>query len=188
MNLSRREAAWLVVRAAALTSGAAFFEEWLAAQPAHSHPTPPPAPDRWTNYRPQFFSPAEMHILDAFTSILIPTDDTPGAREAHVVPFIDFVVYSAAEFAPEEQTQWRSALAWLTSQNFAQLNPHQQTALIEEISQPANANFPTFHLIKEMTLHAFYTSRVGLIDVLEYQGNMYLTEFPACTHPEHRQV
>jgi hypothetical protein len=39
-----------------------------------------------------------------------------------------------------------------------------------------------------MTVRAFYTSRVGLIDVLEYQGIAYLTEFPACTHPEHLNV
>jgi hypothetical protein len=30
-----------------------------------------------------------------------------------------------------------------------------------------------------MTVRAFYTSRIGLIDVLEYQGLAYLSEFPA---------
>jgi len=39
-----------------------------------------------------------------------------------------------------------------------------------------------------MTVRAFYTSRVGLIDVLEYKGNTYLTEFPGCAHPEHHKV
>jgi hypothetical protein len=46
----------------------------------------------------------------------------------------------------------------------------------------------TYKLIKDMTVHAFYTSRVGLVDVLEYKGLAYLSEFPACTHPEHQRV
>jgi hypothetical protein len=29
---------------------------------------------------------------------------------------------------------------------------------------------------------------VGLIDVLEYKGLAYLSEFPACTHREHQRV
>jgi len=37
-----------------------------------------------------------------------------------------------------------------------------------------------------MTVEGFYTSEVGLIDVLEFQGNTYLSEFPGCTHPEHQ--
>jgi hypothetical protein len=43
-------------------------------------------------------------------------------------------------------------------------------------------------LIKDMTVRAFYTSRVGLIDVLEYKGNAYLTQFPGCTHSEHQKA
>jgi hypothetical protein len=45
-----------------------------------------------------------------------------------------------------------------------------------------------YRLIKEMAVHAFYTSRVGLVDVLEYKGLAYLTEFPGCNHPEHHTV
>ena len=39
-----------------------------------------------------------------------------------------------------------------------------------------------------MTVRAYYTSRVGLVESLQYQGIAYLTEYPACTHPEHRKV
>jgi hypothetical protein len=39
-----------------------------------------------------------------------------------------------------------------------------------------------------MTVFAFYTSKAGLVDNLEYKGNAYLTDFPGCTHPEHRRV
>jgi len=36
-----------------------------------------------------FFSDDEAALLDALTSVIIPSDDTPGAREAGVVHFID---------------------------------------------------------------------------------------------------
>jgi hypothetical protein len=172
--MTRRDLGSIVARAALAAGGQEFFGAWLEAAPGHSHA--PPEPDRWTNYNPKFFALEEFRILDAFTAILIPTDETPGAREAHIAPFIDFVVNSAAEYAPEMQTEWRQAMSWLRAQNFAN---------IEQIDRD---NSPSYRLIKEMTVRAFYTSRAGLIDDLEYKGNAYLTEFPACTHPEHKKV
>jgi hypothetical protein len=74
------------------------------------------------------------------------------------------------------------------------LPPHQQLSLVQRISEPEHYaskqqdGFPVYRLIKEMTVHAFYTSRVGLVDVLEYKGLAYLTEFPGCNHPEHHTV
>ena len=133
-------------------------------------------------------------MLDQFTSVLIPTDDTPGAREANVAPFIDFVVNAAAEYAPEMQTQWRSAMGFLRKANFSQLTNEQQVKLITQMAEPElgkakkGDGFEAYQLIKDMSLHAFYTSRVGLVDVLEYKGNAYLTEFPGCNHPEHHKV
>ena len=106
--MTRRDAAWLIARASAVAGGATFFADWVNAQ----HAAPPEA-DRWKSYRPAFFTAGQYQILDAFTSILIPADETPGARDAQVAPFIDFVVNAAAEFAPETQAEWRHAMGWL---------------------------------------------------------------------------
>jgi hypothetical protein len=200
-NMTRREAGWMVLRAAAVTGGAEFFNSWLKAQSAspnsyahESHTSAPPEPDRWSSYEPKFFSKDEIRALDEFTAILIPTDETPGAREAHVAQFIDFVVNAAAEYAPEMQDQWREAMHWLSAHQFGALSAKQQQSLVHAMSGPErdrsrhHDGFPTYRLIKEMAVHAFYTSRVGLVDVLEYRGNAYLTQFPGCTHPEHRRV
>jgi hypothetical protein len=161
----------------------------------HAHTShAPPEPDRWTSYTPKFFSAEDFRNLDAFTAILIPTDETPGAREAHVTAFIDFVVNAAAEYAPEMQNDWRNAMDGLRAHHFAELSAGQQLSLVQRMSDaeqnPSNERegFPAYRLIKEMTVHAFYTSRVGLIDVLEYKGLAYLTEFPGCNHPEHHTV
>lgn len=199
--MTRRDATWMITQAAAVTGGTDFFSNWLqagqAAAEAHHHGEnqfAPPEPDRWSHYQPKFFSPEEFQMLDAFTAILIPTDETPGAREAHAAPFIDFVVNAAAEYAPEMQTEWRGAMAWLSGRRFAQLPPPEQHALVERMaaaeSGPSKPDdgFKVYRLIKQMTVSAYYTSRAGLIDNLEYKGNAYLTEFPGCTHPEHHKV
>src|SRR6201986_213292 len=85
--------------------------------PGHAaHSSAPPDPHNWASYSPKFFSGEEFRVLDTFSAILIPSDGTPGAREAYVAPFVDFVVNAAAEYAPEMQAQWRKAIAWLTAQ------------------------------------------------------------------------
>jgi hypothetical protein len=178
----------MIVRAAGAAGGAAFFTSWLSAAENMANHTIPPDPHDWNSYRPSFFSPEQFHILETFSAILIPTDETPGAREAHVAPFIDFVVNAAAEYAPAMQTQWRKALDQLDSKNFGRLTAGQQADLVSRMAASDDEVHDTYQLIKEMTVHAFYTSRVGLIDVLEYKGLAYLTAFPGCDHPEHYQV
>jgi hypothetical protein len=193
-SMTRRNANWLIARAAATAGAVSFLAPWLAAQQIHRHSPAPADPHDWEAYRPKFFLVEEYAWLETFTAILIPTDETPGALEAHVASFIDFVVNAAAEFAPEVQTEWRAAMQWLRLVDFGQLSNQQQLALITAAAEPEldhtaqHPGFATYKLIKEMTVRAFYTSRVGLVDVLEYQGIAYLTEFPACTHPEHRSV
>jgi hypothetical protein len=38
-----------------------------------------------------------------------------------------------------------------------------------------------FRLVKNLTADGYYTSRIGLLDELGYQGNRALARFPACT-------
>lgn len=188
--MTRRDAAWLFASTLGLAGTQEFLAGWLRAA---ENPAPPD-PEHWTNYSPQFFSPEQFHALELFMEILIPKDDTPGAREAHTAAFADFFVNAAAEYAPEVQQHWRDAMRYLESQQFAGLSTDAQAAFMEQISAPerdASAKhdgFDVYRLIKDMTVHAFYTSRIGLIDVLEYKGNAYLTEFPGCTHAEHQHV
>ncbi len=54
-----------------------------------------------------FFTTEEAADVVAFGAQIIPTDDSPGATEAHAVYFID---HALIEFAPEDQTRVRAAI------------------------------------------------------------------------------
>src|SRR5215472_13309686 len=55
----------------------------------------------------EFLSPEDAKEIDAITSRIIPSDDTPGAREAGVVYFID---RGLATFATDDQKTYREGL------------------------------------------------------------------------------
>ena len=190
---SRRDLLDLVARAAALPAGVEFFTAWLAAQPSHQHNEAPPEPPLLKDYRPQFFEPDDFAALEAYCAILIPTDDTPGAREARCAHFIDFLLHSS-DSAPEVQRQWRSAMASLKEAGFHAGDAARREAMVEAMSKPERDRgathplYAAYRLIKQQNTFAFYTSRAGMIEALDYRGNSYNLTFPACDHPEHHRI
>src|SRR5262249_43369949 len=116
MLLSRRELLDLAVRASALPGAAEFFSAWLHAatdsqEGAAPHMFAPPEPPLLRDYQPKFFAAEDFAALQAFTEILIPTDDTPGAREAHCAHYIDFVLQAATDVTPGLKQEWHDALS-----------------------------------------------------------------------------
>jgi gluconate 2-dehydrogenase gamma chain len=193
---SRRDFVDLALRAAALPGAAEFFSTWARAADQHQHissPAAPPEPPLLRDYRPKFFGAEDFAALQAFTEILIPTDDTPGAREAHCAHYIDFVL-QASDSAPNLQKQWHDAMAALKNAGFHSAGAKDREALVEAISKPerdraaSHPAFAAYRLIKQQNTFAFYTSHAGMIETLDYKGNSYNTEFPACNHPEHHAV
>ena len=43
-----------------------------------------------------------------------------------------------------------------------------------------------FRDIRRRTVFAYYTSRIGIHDEIQYKGKTPLPEWVGCTHPEHR--
>ena len=193
MQFTRRDLVELVFRAAALPGGAEFLTAWLGAQPAHQHSAAPPEPPLLKDYRPQFFDTNDFAALESFCEILIPTDDAPGAREARCAHFIDFLLHSA-DLLPDMQRQWREAMAALKLAGFHGADTAGRAALVEAMSKPerdrsvTHPAYSAYRLIKQQNTFAFYTSRAGMIEALDYRGNTYNLEFPACTHPEHHRI
>lgn len=186
----------LAACAAALPGSSDFFRAWFAAAPGApgAQLAAPPEPPLLRDYEPRFFGREDFDALQAFTEILIPADDTPGAREARCAHFIDFVLQASTGIAPDTQEAWRRALAALRDAGFHAADAGRRAALVAEMARPERergAQHPAYfayRLIKQENTFAFYTSRAGMIEALDYRGNTYNASFPACEHEEHRRV
>jgi hypothetical protein len=191
MAHTRRELIELAARASALPGAAEFFAAWLEAADSHNHSSAPLEPPLLRNYRPRFFNGEDFAALQAFTEILIPTDETPGAREAHCAHYVDFVLMASDARA---RKQWRDAMAALRAAGFHAADAKGRAALVEAMSRPerdraaSHPAYAAYRLIKRQNTFAFYTSRAGMIECLDYRGNSYNRTFPACEHPEHRTI
>ena len=154
-----------------------------------------PAQAAATPYQPKFFTREEMAMLERLTEILIPADDhSPGAAEALVNRFIDVMVDDAG--APA-QSIWRNGLEAVNKEaqarfqsDFQGCNAAQQDQIVATMA--ANELTPStelerfFRPLKRMTIDGYYTSKIGIHQELEYQGNTAVAEFAGCTHPEHQ--
>ncbi len=186
----------LLTAASSLPAFSSFLTEWLQAAPTHNHGgnTAPPEPSYWRDYQPKFFSKEDFEALQAITEILIPTDETPGAREAHCAHFIDFLLNASREDTPQTGKQWLAAMAQLKEVGFHAADAQRKSSIVQQIAAPERdrsvkqPGFRAYLLIKHETAFAFYTSRAGMIEALDYRGNTYNAVFPGCQHPEHHAL
>ena len=196
MSFERREFLRLVACALALPGGPDFLRTWIEAAQAVQHPAgwQPAEPPLLGDYQPKFFDAEDFEALQAFTEILIPTDDTPGAREARCAHFIDFVLQASTGHAQETQSAWRHAMRALKDAGFHSADATRRLALVDAISRPERERgathpaYSAYRLIKQQNAFAFYTSRAGMIDALDYKGNSFNATFPACEHADHRVI
>lgn len=151
---------------------------------------------RPAQYDPQFFAPAEYALVDRLTELIIPSDATPGAKEAGVSEFIDFMVASD----PEVQYRFRTGLTWLNAHSemnygkkFLEIATEQQNSLLEPLAfknkaRPGEEDGRRFFsLIREYTVTGFYTSQIGYQE-LDNPSLKFYSESPQCPHkgdPEH---
>jgi len=208
-GVSRRGALKYLGLLAASAAGREFLAVWLPSPAPHAtgrnnlvtlhgmdHSA---AEESAAPYVPQFFKPGEFKTVELLAEMIIPADDKPGAKEAKVANYIDFVVFSAREFEPSLQREWMDGLVVLDRESqkqfgkaFRMVSMAERENLLTEMSLPErdpgarHEGYEFFRLVKNMTVEGFYTSRIGLIDVLDFQGMNYMSEFPGCTHPEHQ--
>jgi gluconate 2-dehydrogenase gamma chain len=150
-------------------------------------------------YHPQFFTAAEYAGVERLTEIIIPNDGSPGAKDAGVAEFIDFMVASD----PEAQYGFRTGLTWLNAQaertngkRFVELTAEQQTSLLEPLgfkdkARPGEEDgVRFFRKVREYTVTGFYTSEIGF-KALDNPALKFYAESPECPHkddPEHAHV
>ena len=194
-GLERREVLRILSLAAA-ASGYPGFSRWTFAC-AHDG-APPPA--KRPSYTPGFFTAPEYATVERLAEIIIPSDGSPGAREAGVSEFIDFMVGSD----PSLQYRFRYGLTWLDAHAgrlhgaaFRDLDEAQQTDLLKHLAYRhayragEEEGRAFFKLMREHTIMGFYTSKLGL-EQLDYPGlRSFYAELPGCPHPgdpEHRHL
>lgn len=174
------------------------FAKWAYAG-AHAHSGDGPAPVHPTAYKPQFFTADEYSLIERLTELIIPTDETPGAREAGVAEFVDFMVAHDRD----QQTPLRAGLAWLEAyaqrtlgQPFRTLSGQQQSSVLEPLAYESKYREDQdqaqefFRRIKELTLMGFYSSEIGYRELDNPALRLYSSS-PACPHandPEHRHL
>jgi gluconate 2-dehydrogenase gamma chain len=198
-GIERRE----VLRVMALAAGAARFPGFQRWAFACDHVSATGVQVKPAQYTPQFFTPAEYTTVERLAEMIIPSDGpnggAPGASEAGVSEFIDFMVSSD----PSVQYRFRYGLTWLDAhaeklhgKTFRQLSAEQQNDLLEDLAykdhhRPGEEDGREFFkLVREYTVMGFYTSRIGL-QQLDFPGLKLYSESPGCPHlndPEHRHL
>jgi gluconate 2-dehydrogenase gamma chain len=187
----RREVLEMLAKAA-VASQFPGFSRWVFGQ-QHNHADAAP-PARQPNYQPGYFSPSEYRTIDVLTALIIPKDESPGAQEAGVSEFIDFM---AAHGEKEIRQPMRDGLQWLDSAAktkytapFLKLSPDQQIEILKRAAERNGDGHAFFRLIRRYTVMGYYTSAIGMKE-LDYPGLKMYSESPSCPHtgdPEHRHL
>src|SRR5580658_11000693 len=136
---------------------------------------------------PKFFTPAEFALLDELTELIVPADDhSPGARAAKVAAYIDARLAEA--FEAKDRDDWRNGLKLVDDLSgkmhdrpFMEASPEQRVAVLPRLAKnEMNAKAPEeifFGELKHAPAHAYYTSKIGIHQEMEYKGNVMLEEF-----------
>ena len=118
------------------------------------------------------FSDSERPVVMTLSEIIIPTTDTPGAIEAGVPGYIEFML--GEWYQEDERQNFLTGLNQLMALSsveegvtFQQLSNSNQTALVQrmhdgEISSMDEGGRTFFDHIKQLTLAGYYTSEIGM--------------------------
>lgn len=136
-----------------------------------------PAPAAWT---PEALTTDQVDLLGTIVDLIIPTTDTPGAKDAGVPVFIDKLLRDWVE--SEDRVRFQAGLAAVDEEMqethgvaFREATPEQQNALLTRLDQEAmqareegGAALPFFATLKEWTLVGYYTSEIGATQELQW--------------------
>jgi len=159
--LSRR----ILLQTLAGAVGAAALPSWTWADVARSAHRAHAARTSGEGAPPRFFEAGDAADVEAITAQIVPTDDTPGAREAGVVHFIDQALATVlAHLAVDYRARLAEFQAGCRARHpeaasFAALAPSQQIAYLTEVERT-----PFFDLTRQLTV-------LGLFTMPSYGGN-----------------
>jgi gluconate 2-dehydrogenase gamma chain len=187
------------------------FSKWAFACP-QDHPQSAPSTASSDSYKPMFFSPQHYQMVEHLAEMIIPEDDTPGAKQAGVAEFIDFMVANrvpvtgsrdvrstedALEMGDEAQSRFILGIDWMNAHcrsefghAFMDCASEQQNLLLEELAYKAKFKPTTesgrlfFQMMRDYTVVGYYTTKIGL-ESLGYPGLRTMwPKMPGCSHPD----
>ena len=136
---------------------------------------------------PRFFTPEEFALADDLAEMIIPSDEhSPGARAAGVAAYIDARLAESLE--PEQGQTWRDGLKLVdglsvqfNGKPFLKASARQRAKILDTMAKneehPKSPEEIFFHELKHRTVHAYYTSEIGIHREMTYKGNVPITEF-----------
>jgi len=151
---SRRQ---FLAKTCAGLSSAWFLENWPAILAAQEHARR--AVEAAGAVPFEFFSPAQAAEVEAVAAQIVPSDSTPGAREAGVIYFIDRALKT---FASDNQKVYSRGLEELGSKlrtlfpgvcKFSEATPEQQMSVLKEIEKTE-----FFGIVRTHTVMGFLAS------------------------------
>lgn len=106
-----------------------------------------------------FFTPEQAVEVEAMAAQIIPTDDTPGAREARVISFIDRALVTFERDRQPTYTQGLEELAAETNRLFPDASTFSALTFDQQIQVlTAMERTPFFSLVRTHTITGFFAS------------------------------
>ena len=130
----------------------------------------------------RFFTPAEFALVDELSDMIIPTDEvSPGARAARCAGEIDRRFADSLD--AQRKAGFRAGLRAvndlareMTGATFMQATPDQRLAVLTRMAaneeEPKTPAERFFGQIKRATVSAYYTSKIGIHQDMQYKGNV----------------
>ena len=124
------------------------------------------------------FSAQDIALLDEVADTILPETKTPGAKAAHVGPFMALMVTDT--YDDKQQAIFRDGIQKLNaaSPSFMAATPAQRLAWLEQLDREQKAYMDTrpdgapphwFRLMKELTLLGYFTSEIGCTQAMRYR-------------------
>jgi len=159
-----------------------------------------------------FLSAQQYRLVERLVDMIIPEDDTPGAKQAGVAEFIDFMLANrvavsggrdirstadAIEAGNDAQVRFLSGLHWINEHShsefghdFMDCTAEQRNGMLEELAYKDKFKPNTeggrafFQMIRDYTVVGYYTTKMGL-ESIGYPGLRQLwPSLPGCSHPD----
>ncbi len=188
--MKRRKAIQLIAISGIAATGEAQHAGHTAKGAGAKKASPPASAKA---YKPKAFTAHEFAVITRLADLIIPRDATPGALDARVPEYIDLQV----SHTPDAQVRLSGGVLWLDrfstgefGKRFLECSADQQKSVLDRLAyadkvtrelRPGRAFFVT---VRHLTCDGFYTSKLGFADV-GYKGNVFVSKFVGCTHPEH---